>query len=213
VDIFSAIEMDDHAAAVALLAADPGLAQARSDEGATPILHAKYHQNDLLATELAAQVARDGGALTLAEAAALDDVDRVRVCLAAGEPIDAATPDGFTALQLAAFFGAPGTADVLIGAGADLNAVAANAMRVQPLHAATAGRHTDIAKMLIAAGADVSTAQRHGWTPLHTAASHGDATLVAALVAAGASPDVANDAGRTPRDLATEAGYGDLFAA
>jgi len=211
VDIFGAIEMDDHAAAVGLLAADPSLAQARSDEGATPILHAKYHQNDLLATELAAQVAQDGGEIGMAEAAALDDVDRVRACLASGTPIDAATPDGFTALQLAAFFGAPRTAAALIEAGADLNAVAANAMRIQPLHAATAGRHTEIAKMLIVAGADVTTAQRHGWTPLHTAASHGDADVVAALIAAGASPDVANDAGRTPRDLATEAGYSDLF--
>ncbi len=211
-DIFGAIEMDDQAAAVELLAADPTLAQAHSDEGATPVLHAKYHQNDTLADALVAQILGTGGDITLAEAAAIDDAARVRTFIDGGASIDSATPDGFTPLQLAAFFGAPQAAAALIAAGADLNAEAANAMRIQPLHAATAGGHTEIAKMLIDAGADVNTAQRHGWTPLHTAASHGDAEVVAALLAAGASPDKANDDGRTPADLAAEAGFGELFS-
>ncbi len=210
-DIFSAIEMDDQAAAVELLAADPSLAQAHSDEGATPILHAKYHQNNDLAAALVSHIVASGGELSLAEAAAIDDAERVRAHLAAGAAIDSFTPDGYTPLQLAAFFGAPHALSVLIAAGADLNVVAANPMRIQAIHAATANRHSEIARTLIGAGADVNTAQRHGWTPLHTAALHGDAELVTALLAAGASADTPNDDGRTPADLAAEAGFGDLF--
>ncbi len=210
-DIFSAIEMDDQAAAAEFLAADPSLATAHSDEGATPVLHAMYHQNDDLAHLLAAQIIAAGGRIGLGEAAAINDVERVQALLATGAGIESRTPDGFTPLQLAAFFGAEQTAAALIAAGADVNAVAENPMQIQPLHAAVANRRTTIGVRLIEAGADVNAAQRHGWTPLHTAALHGDAALITALIAAGASTTATNDAGRTPIDLATEAGYGELF--
>jgi ankyrin repeat protein len=212
-DIFQAIEMDDTDAAIAFLDADPALATSTSEEKATPILHAMYHQNDALAHALADRVTANGGAINLHEAAAIDDAARVRELLAAGGTVDGRTLDGFTPLQLAAFFGAPEAAADLIGAGADVNAVADNPMRIQPLHAAAAGRNTDVAVMLIEAGADVNARQRHGWTPLHTAAQHGDAELVTALLAAGASATVANDDGRTPADLAVDAGCADLFPA
>jgi len=206
-DIFEAIEMEDQASALALLEADPAVATATSEEGATPVLHAMYHQNPEIAHALADRIRASGGALSLAEAAGIDDADRVRALVADGVDVDARTADGFTPLQLAAFFGAPSSADVLIGAGADVDAVAENAMRIQPLHAATAGRHGEIATRLIRAGANVNTAQRHGWTPLHTAAHHGDAALVAELLAAGADTGARNDDGRTPADIAAEAGF------
>ena len=62
-----------------------------------------------------------------------------------GRPVDGRTADGFTPLQLAAYFGAPGAAADLIAAGADVDAVADNPMRIQPLHAAAAGRHSAVA--------------------------------------------------------------------
>jgi ankyrin repeat protein len=212
-NIFEAIEMDDLAAASAMLAADPSLASELGEEGATPVLHALSRQNDSVAHALAAQIKCSGGLLTLAEASGLDDVEVVRAALAAGAPVDGRTPDGFTPLQLAAFFGAPQAAQALIAAGADVNAVADNPMRIQPLHAAAAGQHGEIATMLIEAGAAVDTAQRHGWTPLHTAAHNGDAELARELLAAGAPVDVTNDDGRTPADVAIEAGYPDLIRA
>jgi uncharacterized protein len=203
-DIFAAIAAGDADAAVALLAADPGLARSRHPSGPTPVLFALYQGRPELARRLAVRA----GALDLAEAAALDDVPRVREL--AGTGVDGRTPDGFTPLHLAAFFGAPGAAAVLLSAGAEVGAVAENPMRVQPLHSALAGGHDEVAKLLIAAGADGNARQQGGYTPLHAAAQHGAEAMVAALLATGADPALANDDGNQPADLARAAGHADL---
>jgi ankyrin repeat protein len=205
--IFDAIDADDAPAAVALVDADPALATRPGPDGETPILRALYRHHFALARDLAAAAARHGVPLGLADAAATDDEARVRAALAAGAEPDARTPDGFTPLQLAAYFGAPHAAGALIAAGADPDAVADNPMRIQPLHAAAAGRHGDVASLLIAAGADVNGKQRHGWTPLHSAAHNGDGPLVDDLLAAGADRSATNDDGHTAARLATEAGH------
>src|SRR5437016_3937895 len=127
--------------------------------------------------DLARRLADEADSLNLAEAAALDELDRARELLDGGDDADARTPDGFTPLHLAAFFGAPRVAALLLARGADPAAVADNPMRVQPLHSAAAGRHHDIAVMLIAAGVDVNARQQGGYTPLQAAAANGDAEL------------------------------------
>ena len=209
-DIFEAIAAGDGTAAVALLAADPTLARAVGEQRATPVLHAMYQWKFDIARALAARIAADGGALDLAEAGALDDTDQVRALLAGGAAVDGRTADGFTPLQLAAYFGAPATAALLVGGGADVDAVADNPMRIRPLHAAAAGRHTAVALALIAAGADVNAPQQHGWTPLHTAAHNGDIVLVDALIGAGARVDATNDDGSTAGELAVAADHPEL---
>jgi ankyrin repeat protein len=160
--------------------------------------------------DLARRLADEADSLNLAEAAALDEVDRVRELLDAGDDADARTTDGFTPLHLAAFFGAPRVAALLLERGADPAAVADNPMRVQPLHSAAAGRHHDIAVLLVAAGADVDARQQRGYTPLQAAAANGDVELARTLLAAGADPDLANDAGGRPADLAAERGHHEL---
>jgi len=85
-------------------------------------------------------------------------------------------------------------------------------MRIQPLHAAVAGRHHDIAARLIAAGADVNARQQAGYTPLLAAAGNGDADLVHTLLDAGADPQLADDAGMRPADLADQHGHEALAA-
>ena len=47
-------------------------------------------------------------------------------------------------------------AERLLDAGADPSAVSQNSLRNTPLHAALAGKHTDVALLLIARGADVN---------------------------------------------------------
>ena len=203
-DVFTTIDAGDDAAAVAMVREDPQLARLHGGaDGVTPVLYAMYRHK----FELAKALADAGGALDLPEAAAVDDVSQVRSRLAAGAAVDGRTPDGFTPLQLAAYFGAPAAAAELIGSGADLNSVAENPMRIRPLHAAAAGRHGEIAGLLIAAGAEVNAKQSHGWTPLHSAAANGDGELVARLLAAGADPAAANDDGKTAAEVASDSGH------
>ena len=208
-DVFTTIDAGDDMAAVSMVRDDPQLARLHGgSDGVTPVLYAMYRNR----FELAKALAEAAGALELTEAAAVDDVVQVRARLAAGASVDDRTPDGFTPLQLAAYFGAPAAAAELIGSGADLNAVAENPMRIQPLHAAAAGRHGDVAALLIEAGADVNGKQSHGWTPLHSAAANGDGDLVDRLIAAGADPAATNDDGKTAADVARAGGHDKIAA-
>jgi ankyrin repeat protein len=75
---------------------------------------------------------------------------------------------------------------VLLEAGADPAAVAANAMRVQPLHSAAASRNVDAAQLLLAAGADPNAEQQDGFLPLDAAVQNGDEPMQELLLAHGA---------------------------
>lgn len=105
--------------------------------------------------------------LDLFEAAALGDVPRLRELLGAGADPSAFAPDGYTPLQLAAFFGHREAAELLIERGADLTAVSRNEQDTYPLQAAVAGNHTEIARLLLDAGAppsprNVASARQNG---------------------------------------------------
>ena len=63
---------------------------------------------------------------------------------------------------------------------------------------------------LIAAKADVNSAQPDGSTGLHWAAYHGDAVTVADLLKAHANPNLRTDTGVTPLSLACESGNAEL---
>lgn len=176
---------------------------------ASPVLAALYEGD-----AERARAAADRRALDLFEAAAVGDRTRVEELLAA-DPASAAavTPDGFTALHLAAFFS--GDADIaraLVAAGAPVSQAADNDMRVTPLNSAAAADAREVAAVLLDAGADPDAAQAGGYMPLHSAAANGDTALVELLVARGADPERANDDGRTPADFADERGHADLAA-
>lgn len=143
--------------------------------------------------------------LTLFEASAVGDVDRVRTLLdEQPESVEDIAPDGFTALHLAAFFGWEPVAALLIERNADANAVAANPSRVRPLHSAVAARSVRVAEILLAAGADPNAQQIGGWTALMAAAKHGHVPLVEALLAANADASITADDGSTAIDLADD---------
>ena len=155
-----------------------------------------------------AEQAAEGQALDVFAAAALGDRGQVQQRLAE-DPAGATarTGDGFTALHLAAFFGDEATVATLVAAGADPASVAANPMRVTPLHSAVAHRDRASVRCLLEAGAPVDAQQAAGYTARHAAALHGDDVMVRLLLDHGADPGVRDDEGRTAADHATGAGH------
>ena len=206
-DLIDAVTADDAARVTALVTADPALASARDRDGVSAIMLARY-RGDRATTD--ALLATDPD-LDVFEATALGYLDRLRERL--DEDPSRATAfsaDGFTALHFAAFFGKTEAARTLHEAGADPGVYSQNDLHVQPLHSAASGRHHEVCRLLIAAGADVNATQRHGFTPLHAAAQHGDAELVELFLSAGADPTAVTDAGATPADTAEAAGHVDV---
>jgi ankyrin repeat protein len=206
-DIIAAVNADDAVRVAELVAADPSLASARDRDGVSAIMLSRY-RFDRATTDALLAVDPE---LDVYEAATLGYLDRLRDRLAEapGQAL-AFSPDGFTALHLAAFFGKTESARTLIDAGADVDAYSRNELHVQPLHSAAAGRHHEVCRLLIAAGADINARQRHDWTPLHAASQHGDFELVELFLSAGADPASRKDDGETPADTAEAAGHVDV---
>lgn len=202
-EFFAAIAVGDVDQVRRQLDDDPSLLATLGPDGASPSLTALYNGHAPLADELAART----GELSVFEAAAFDDTDRLAELIAADRSvIDSWSADGWQALHLAAYFGRAEAARMLLDADADAEVAepSRNELAVQPLHAAAAGRHSELVWILIASDAPVQARQRGGWTPLHSAAANGDLDSVLALLSAGADSAAANDDGRTPIELASQ---------
>ncbi|MGD0248821.1 MAG: ankyrin repeat domain-containing protein, partial [Candidatus Limnocylindrales bacterium] len=193
------------------LGAHEELLQARDPSGLTPVLVALYSDHLKMAQRLAAVAAKTPHGLGIFDAAAIGNVGVVRSLLSGDlASVDDHGPDGYTALHLAACFGQMEVARLLLGRGADPNAVALNESRVTPLHSAVAAKHRDTASLLLALGASPNAIQHGGWTALHTAARDGDQAIVDMLLLRGADATRAADDGKTAIDLAEENGHGAL---
>jgi ankyrin repeat protein len=196
-DLFTAISAGDAADIERMLADEPSLASATRD-GVTALRAAVYAGHPELVSALAARTVD----IDAFDASAIGDVDRLRDLLDAdGDLVRAYSPDGFTSLHLAAFFGHPKVAELLLSRGADPRAVATNGTGLEPLNSAAAGGQEVIAHLLLDRGADVDATTQGGFRPLHAAANRGDASMVALLLGRGADPASATDDGRTPADL------------
>ena len=206
-DLIDAINDDDAARVAELVTGDPSLASSRDRNGVSAIMLSRYRfDRDTTDALLAADPDLD-----VFEATALGYIDRLRERLAEDHwRATAYSTDGFTALHFAAFFGKVEAARTLLDAGAAVNAYSVNELQVQPLHSAASGRHHEVCRVLIAAGADVNATQRHEYTPLHAAAKHGDAELVELFLSAGADPGARTESGDTPADTAEAAGHIDV---
>jgi ankyrin repeat protein len=80
-----------------------------------------------------------------------------------------------------------------------------------PLHWATAREHTEVVKILLAAGADTEATNNIGWTPLHYAASWGFTEVVEILLNAGANKEAKSSVTEfTPLHLAAYGGHTEI---
>ena len=173
----------------------------------SPILGALYRGQP----DEAARLADTSADLTIWEAAALGrDADLDRLLAGDRARANACAPDGHYPLGLAAFFGRVSTVRRLLAAGADVHAAANNAMKVQPLHAAVAGRSVEAVAAILEKGADVNARQQVGYTPLMGAAASGREDLVNLLLERGADPALVSEDGKNAATIAREHGHGAL---
>lgn len=206
-ELIAAVKAGDVDRVAALVGDDPALASSRDADGVSALMLSRYRANRSVTDAL---IAADPD-LDVYEAAALGYLDRLHERLD-DDPaaVSSLSADGYTALHFAAFFAKPEAARTLLDAGAPVDTVAANEMRVQPLHSAAAGRQIEICRLLLAAGAEVDARQAGGFTPLHEAAMNGDPEMVELFLSAGADPTATTDDGRTAAEIAEQGTHPDV---
>jgi len=200
-EFFDAATSGDVSKVRAMLQRDPSLASTRDENSVSVIMKAMYYgKKDVVAALL-----ESGVQLDVFEAAATGRTERL-VGLIANDPslLNAYSPDGFTPLGFAVFFGQREAVTALLDAGAEVNAASRESMKVTPLASAAAARQTEIARLLIAHGANVNARAAGGHIPLHEAAANGNVELVNLLIEQGADINAKTDDGKTPLDFAIE---------
>jgi uncharacterized protein len=198
---FEAIDAGDLAELMALLEKDPTLATARHDSGVGPVMMAIYHGHNEIADVLIAS----GAEIDVFEAAALGMMQRLEQLLHHNPAlVKSHSPDGWTALHTASYYGQREAAELLLARGADVANRSTNTMANTALHAALAGGHRDVTELLLVSGAEVNAKQHGGYTALHAAAFDGDPDLTRLLLANGADASLESDGGQTALAIARE---------
>jgi len=197
---FDAIKAGELDRVKAMVSADPSLVDARDAEGSA-ILTAVYHRQKEIVNLLVAR----GAVLSLFEAAAAGEIERVeRLIGESPETVNGYSPDGWTPLHLAAFFGHAKIVELLLAHGADVTARSKNPNANTPLHAALAANQKMAAGMLIGHGADLDASDAGGWRPLHLAAANNNLDSMRTLIAQGAETNATNKDGVTPLAMAEQ---------
>jgi ankyrin repeat protein len=186
-----------------VLAQDPAAARTRNPAGASLLVQAAY----MGSAEVVAAVREVLADLDPYESIILGEADGVRAALAGGWDANEYSPDGFSALGLAAFFQRIEIFDLLLPVTRDVNQRAKNTQQVAALHAATAVREAGMVERLLLNGANPNLPQQDGFLPIHASAQHGDAVITGLLVLFGASPALANSTGKNAIDHAREGGH------
>src|SRR5438034_10650545 len=133
----------------------------------------------LISTEAAGAVP-----VRLIDAVKAADRDAIRTLLQQRVDVNAAEPDGATALHWAARANDLQAADMLLRAGA--NVKLANRYGVTPLYLASTNGNAAMIELLLKAGADPNSVLPAGETALMTAARSGNADAVTTLIGRGA---------------------------
>jgi hypothetical protein len=134
----------------------------------------------------------------LAQCVAENKVDEVTLFLAAGFLPDAKDKKGIPLLCLSARNGHVSTVEFLLRSGAQVDIIAEDRGSTALIDSAM-GRHKDVIKALIEAGADVNVTSKDGQTALIIVVGAGDEEIVEMLVKAGADPDLEDTLGVSAR--------------
>jgi ankyrin repeat protein len=161
--------------------------------------------------DVVAELLASGIQLNIFEAAATGQTDQLRALIQKDPSlVNTHSPDGFTPLGLAAFFGHAETVDALLAAGAQVNTASRESMKLTPLASALAVQRNDIARTLIEHGADVNAKGDNDVTPLHTAAARGNLESAKLLLDHGADAKAPTRDGKTPAAYAEERNHPEM---
>jgi ankyrin repeat protein len=202
--MIEAIKINNVEKVAELINKDLSLVNARNGHGETAILMAAYYQSQ----EIKELLLNNGAELNIFEASAVGNTQRVKnLLIESPELIGSYSADGFTPLGLAAHFGNEETVKLLLEYNADINTRSTDGnLNNMAIHAAIAGNHEHIVKLLIEHGANLSVKcegkWRLGFTPLHVAAYFGRESIIRMLLKAGADKMARTDNGETPVDIA-----------
>jgi len=198
-EFLDAIRKGNSARVGELLKQDPALIKARTKDGTTPVLLAVYVRHP----EIAELLLATGIEPNIFEAAATGRTERVRDLLKKNPGlVKAYSPDGWTALHLN--FGNLEIVKLTLDRGADIDAVSKNKFSATPLQGAAAMENLELARLLIARGANVNCRGEEGVSPLHEAAGSGQIELAKLLLDHGANLNAKDDKGKTPLTIALE---------
>jgi uncharacterized protein len=192
--------------------ANPSLCEWRDAQGISTLMWSVYYGQTVVRDFLLARLAARSVALDLFEAAATGNAARIEeILISDPQAVHTFSPDGWTPLHLAAAFGTPESAAVLLRCGARIDVISQNPQRNQPLHAALAlAGSAEMAKILLENGADPNAVQVGAFTPLFSAAAANRRDLAELLIAHGANPRPVNESGKTPAEFARERGHVEL---
>src|SRR5215813_15413844 len=155
-EVFGAITQGDVEKVKEMLAADANLVNAKDENGLSPIMKATYYRK----TEVVKVLLATPFVLNVFEAAATGQTEQLKTLLKTDSSLaNKFSPDGFTPIGLAVFFGHREAVEVLLAAGAEVNVTSREKMKVTTLHSAAAARQAEIARLLIEKGANVNASQ------------------------------------------------------
>lgn len=180
--LLAAFESDDLERIRSLVEEDPDVLTVKAPGGVPLPLAALYHGRE----DHADLLLELGVRLDVHTAAALGREEELTAMLDRRRAsVRDRSPDGWTPLHLASYFGRLEAATALIDRGADVRARSENPMQNTPLHAAAAGGRMALVMLLVDRGADVN-AEAAGVAPLDIACGRRDDEMVRYLVDRGA---------------------------